>query len=380
MAVRCDDTEVELVRLARTGDCDAFGQLIERHRDPVYRLAVRLVGRSVAEDIIQQACLKAWLGLPQFHGEAAFGTWLYRLTANLCLDEFRRSQRTRCVPLDDLELTDGAHDAMAERIVDLLDAQERHRAVAAAIERLPGEDRRLLQLRVGEDLSYDEIGQRLAIEPSTVGTRLFRTRGRLRALLTGARNVTVVLFVLLVAAVASQPEARASIELLLRRVVLREVSNENPPRFLAVRTSSLAEAQRQVKWHILEPGQLPAGYALVGVEADEIHAFAEGPTVVLHYQSRSADHVVELSVTELQASGEVSEPVAAGSARQVTAGSRSALFIDGQWIERDGAAVWQRGQLARLVFEVEQLTIQLQGDPRDGWDADQLARVAASLK
>ena len=101
---------------------------------------------------------------------------------------------------------------------------------------------------------------------------------------------------------------------------------------------------------------------------------------MLHYQSRSADHVVELSVTELQASGEVSEPVAAGSARQVTAGSRSALFIDGQWIERDGAAVWQRGQLARLVFEVEQLTIQLQGDPRDGWDADQLARVAASLK
>ena len=202
----------------------------------------------------------------------------------------------------------------------------------------------------------------------------------MRALLTGARNVTVVLFVLLVAAVASQPEARASIELLLRRVVLREVSNENPPRFLAVRTSSLAEAQRQVKWHILEPGQLPAGYALVGIEADEIHAFAEGPTVVLHYQSRSADHVVELSVTELQASGEVSEPVAAGSARQVIAGSRSALFIDGQWIERDGAAVWQRGQLARLVFEVEQLTIQLQGDPRDGWDADQLARVAASLK
>ena len=51
MAVRCDDTEVELVRLARTGDCDAFGQLIERHREPVYRLALRLVGRSAAEDI-----------------------------------------------------------------------------------------------------------------------------------------------------------------------------------------------------------------------------------------------------------------------------------------------------------------------------------------
>src|SRR3989442_1738610 len=163
----------------------------------------------------------------------------------------------------ELVLTDGAHDAMAERIVHLLDAQERHRAVAEAIQRLPGEDRHLLQLRVGEDLSYDEIGQLLAIEPSTVATRLFRARGRLRALMTGARNVTVVLFLLLVVAVASQPEARASIELLLRRVVLREVSNENPPRFLAVRTSSLAEAQRQVKWDILEPRQLPPGYALV---------------------------------------------------------------------------------------------------------------------
>jgi len=53
MAVRCDDTEVELVRLARTGDCDAFGQLIERHRDSLSRLALRLVGRSAAEDIIR---------------------------------------------------------------------------------------------------------------------------------------------------------------------------------------------------------------------------------------------------------------------------------------------------------------------------------------
>jgi hypothetical protein len=181
--------------------------------------------------------------------------------------------------------------------------------------------------------------------------------------------------------VASQPEARAGVELFLRQVVLRETTPDGPLRSVPTQLLSLAEAQQRVAWRILEPGLLPAGYALVAVEAGEIHAFASGPTVVLHYQRRTPEWVAELSVTELQPTRDVSEPVEPGAARQVAVGERIGLFIDGEWVDRGGQSAWQRGRLVRLIVEREGLVfVQLQADPRDGWDADRLAEVAASLR
>ena len=191
-----------------------------------------------------------------------------------------------------------------------------------------------------------------------------------------------LLVLLLGGSVLAQPDAWASLGLFVRRVVLHETASTEPTRELPVGQVTLEQAQRLVAWHILQPTELPQGYRLVAVEADEVHAFAVGPTIVLHYQRVERAHVQELSLVELQAASDVSEPVAPGAAREVPLGDSgsSGWFIDGQWVEQSGQQVWQRGTLARLIVERGELVVQLQADPRDGWDADRLARVAASLQ
>ena len=119
------DDENELVRRARNGDADRFTSLMRRHQDRVYRLAWRMVGPDAAEDVAQQAFLKAWLGLDQFSGASSFGTWLYRLAMNCCLDHLRRTQRFRALPLDDADMSLATHADMAEDVVEALERSER---------------------------------------------------------------------------------------------------------------------------------------------------------------------------------------------------------------------------------------------------------------
>ena len=191
------------------------------------------------------------------------------------------------------------------------------------------------------------------------------------------------LLVLLVGgSVLAQPDAWASLGLFLRRVVLHETASTDRARQIPVGQLTLEQAQRLVPWHILQPADLPEGYRLVAVEADELHAFAAGSTIILHYQRVEGTHAQELSLLELQPASEISEPVAPGAAREVPLGDSgaTALFIHGQWVEQDGQQVWERGTLVRLIVERGELVVQLQADPRDGWDADRLAQVAVSLR
>jgi hypothetical protein len=194
--------------------------------------------------------------------------------------------------------------------------------------------------------------------------------------------VAAALLVIVVSgSVVAQPDAWASFGLFLRRVVLHETATTEPQRTLTTGGLTLDQAQSLVPWHILQPSDLPDGFHLVAVEADELHAFAVGPTLVLHYQPAGGNASRELSLVELQAASEASEPVAAGAARQVTIGSdgRTGLLIDGEWVERNGQQTWEPGTLLRLIVEYGDVVVQLQVDPRGGWDADQLARIAASL-
>lgn len=203
---------------------------------------------------------------------------------------------------------------------------------------------------------------------------------------TGARSrwlagVAVLAIVLLTSAVA-QPAAWAHLALALRQVVLHETVPTTPPGAVSMSRLSLEEAQRLVPWRIRQPSRLPEGYALVAVEGNTIHTFAAGPTIVLHYQKADGARVQELSLVELAATDEVSEPVGPDAARQIPVGVGGGvgLFIDGAWVEQQGRPVWERGTLVRLIVEQQDLVIQLQADPRDGWDADRLAQVADSLQ
>jgi len=185
----------------------------------------------------------------------------------------------------------------------------------------------------------------------------------------------VLVMVLLGAGLVWQPTALAQLGLFLRQVVLRETPLPPDVRPVAVGPLTLDEAQQRVPWRIREPSGLPDGYRLVAVEAGAIHASASGPSVILHYQSASGA-AGELSILELQAASPVDEPVEPGAARPILVGTHTALFIDGQWVND----AWQPGTLARLILEQGDLVIQLQGDPRQGWNADRLADIAASLR
>jgi hypothetical protein len=191
-----------------------------------------------------------------------------------------------------------------------------------------------------------------------------------------------LLVLLLGGSLMSQPDAWASFGLFLRRVVLHETASTASTRQIPVGQVTLEQAQALVPWHILQPTDLPESYRLVAVEADDVHAFAAGPTIVLHYQRGEGAQAQEVSVVELQAASEVNEPVAPGAARGVSVdgAGTTGLLIDGRWVEHGGEQVWERGTLVRLVVERGELVVQLQADPRDGWDADQLVRVAASLQ
>src|SRR5688572_10943747 len=93
MAPAMDDAALDdyLVRRARDGYLDAFEELVRHHQGRAYTIAVRMLGDAhEAEDAVQDAFVDAWRGLHRFHGDAAFGTWLYRIVVNRCLATRRR--------------------------------------------------------------------------------------------------------------------------------------------------------------------------------------------------------------------------------------------------------------------------------------------------
>jgi len=187
-------TEQELVAKAKTGDSDAFAQLVEQNQNRIYSLALRMVGNPEdAADLAQEAFLSAWRGLEKIQGEAAFSTWLYRLTSNACIDFLRKEKRKRAAGtvlyLDDteqgatLDLPD--YDADPHR---QLEQEEVRSAITDCLAQLSTEHRKVLTLREVSGLSYAEIGEILGLEEGTVKSRIARARLALRKKLLETGN------------------------------------------------------------------------------------------------------------------------------------------------------------------------------------------------
>lgn len=173
--------EAFLVRAAQRGDLDAFGELLRRHETAAFRVALRMLGSSSeAEDATQDAFLQAWRSLPRFRGSSTFGTWLYRITTNRCLNLIAARRPTD--PLD--ETRDGSH---RDDPVELAQQREEMGALTASIGRLPAEQRAALVLREFEGLSYDEIADVLQISLAAVKGRIHRARAQIALDLAGFR-------------------------------------------------------------------------------------------------------------------------------------------------------------------------------------------------
>jgi RNA polymerase sigma-70 factor (ECF subfamily) len=178
-----------LVRQCQRGDLTAFEPLVVKYQDRIYNLCWRLCGdRQVAEDLSQEAFLKAFESLGTFRGVSGFYTWLYRIATNLALS-YRRSERRQMnvgtgqewhdIPSQAMRLRrpggdgDDQPDAVVER-------DEVRRLVWQAIQELDDEHRAVVVLRDMEGLDYGEIAEVLHLPAGTVKSRLHRARMAIR--------------------------------------------------------------------------------------------------------------------------------------------------------------------------------------------------------
>lgn len=181
-------TDRELAERAKQGDQDAFEQLVRDNQNKVWSLALRFAGdRETAADLAQETFLKAWQGLSSFQGESSFSTWIYRLTANVCVDYLRKKARREAVePVVSLDDPGGSWAEPADREQDpqlQLERSERGQALARGLSRLPDWQRQALVLRELSGLSYREIGDKLCLDMGTVKSRIARARLNLRKIL-----------------------------------------------------------------------------------------------------------------------------------------------------------------------------------------------------
>jgi RNA polymerase sigma-70 factor, ECF subfamily len=168
-----DDPDGPLVSRAQKGDRWAFEQLVDRHQHRLFTLAARLLGSSDdAVDAVQEAFIRAWLGLPSFRGGARFSTWLHRICVNAVHDQRAKARRTE--PSPDIDPTD-PRDAFAQ--------QELSRELQQALNSLEEEYRTAVVLYDVLGCSYAEIAELSGVPEGTVKSRIFRGRARLAEIL-----------------------------------------------------------------------------------------------------------------------------------------------------------------------------------------------------
>ncbi|MFF2046028.1 RNA polymerase sigma factor SigM [Kitasatospora sp. NPDC058170] len=186
-----DRTDDDAALLARhvAGDRDAFGLLVNRHRDRLWAVALRTLGdREEAADALQDALVSAFRSAHTFQGRSAVTTWLHRIVVNACLDRARRTATRRTKPLDDdpqrLDSLVGSAEPADSPVV----RAEVHREVTAALAELPVEQRAALVLVDMQGYPVAEAAELLGVPVGTVKSRCARGRARLLPLVRHLRE------------------------------------------------------------------------------------------------------------------------------------------------------------------------------------------------
>ncbi|WP_448509200.1 RNA polymerase sigma factor RpoE [Immundisolibacter sp.] len=178
-----DDSAIDLalVRRVQRGDKRAFDLLVTKYQLRVAKLVGRLVSdRSEAQDVTQEAFIKAYRALPNFRGDSAFYTWLYRIAVNSAKNHL--VARSRRPPSDDVDITDGDVEDAGAVVADLATPEsyaardQLQAALGRALAELPEDLRTALTLCEMEGLSYDDIARVLDCPIGTVRSRIFRAR------------------------------------------------------------------------------------------------------------------------------------------------------------------------------------------------------------
>lgn len=182
-----DISDQDLLARHVEGDPDAFGEIVRRHRDRLWAVALRTLGdREEAADAVQDALVSAYRAAHTFRGQSAVTTWLHRITVNACLDRARKAASRKTSPVDDTERLDQliepheSAEAPAER-------QDLHRQLIEALGTLPPDQRAALVLVDMQGYPVAEAAEVLDVPTGTVKSRCARGRARLSPLLTHLR-------------------------------------------------------------------------------------------------------------------------------------------------------------------------------------------------
>ena len=183
--------EKHILARARRGDLAAFEELVRRNEKRVYAVALRSSGSPEdAADITQEVFLRAGRSIEDFRGDSGFSTWLFRITANLCVDFARHRQaQPQTQPLVGEDDAERPIPDTAPTPEEHLENSELGRELAAALDEISEEHRRIVLLRDVSGLSYTEIAEVLEISEGTVKSRLSRARIALRTILQKRGNL-----------------------------------------------------------------------------------------------------------------------------------------------------------------------------------------------
>ena len=182
-----------LVREARKGDTRAFEELVARHRDKIYARAYSMMrNEEDAIDLSQEAWVKGWQRLHQFHGDSSFGTWMTRIVINLCLDQLRKQKRQRAESIEELDEELGGVErqmpAVTVNPTERLERGELRQRIDKALSQLSHEHRTALVLHEFEDMEYKEIAKTMGCSIGTVMSRLFYARRKMAVLLADLKK------------------------------------------------------------------------------------------------------------------------------------------------------------------------------------------------
>ena len=175
-------SNAELVRKSQFGDKEAFEQLVIRHQELVFSLAYKLTGnREMANDVAQEAFIRAWKAIEKFRGDSTFSTWIYRITVNTAWTLRKKAKKHNTLNIDDTYepiVIDEKKDPELVAINSDLSS-----VLINALDKIPIEQRIIVELKNIEGRSHKEIADYLDISVTAAKVRLHRAHQKLRQIL-----------------------------------------------------------------------------------------------------------------------------------------------------------------------------------------------------
>lgn len=175
-------TDQHYINLVNNGDTNAFAILVDRYKDLVFTLAIRLLkNREEAEEVSQDTFIKAYKSLVKFKGDSKFSTWIYKIAYNTSLDRIKKNKKH----FNDVQIDEFTEHQIKtiDSALDNLETQERNQSIKDCIALLPKDDGFLITLYYFDELTFEEISKVVDMTANNVKVKVFRIRKKLATIL-----------------------------------------------------------------------------------------------------------------------------------------------------------------------------------------------------